>query len=78
MNPHLPVNDLPAGPAEKRAASPGTLLSFPSFIIALRCQVVIAVLVLAGQRWLAVAAIGATAGCWIARFYLVPELLQVL
>ena len=54
------------------------LLSFLPFIIALACQAVIVVLVLAGQRWLALGAIAATAGCWIANIYLVPELLQVL
>lgn len=54
------------------------LLSYPPFVIALACQAVIAVLVLAGQRWLALAAITGTAGCWIANVYQVPELLQVL
>ena len=54
------------------------LLSFWPFVIALVCQAVIAALVLAGQRWLALAAIAGTAGCWIASIYLVPDLLQVL
>ncbi len=54
------------------------LLSSPQFVIALACQVVIAILVVAGQRWLAVAAITGTAGCWIANVYQVPDLLQVL
>src|SRR5258708_856602 len=54
------------------------LLSFPAFDIALACQAVIAALVLLGPRWLALAAIAGSAGCWIAGLYLVPELLQVL
>jgi hypothetical protein len=54
------------------------LLSSPPFVIALACQAVLAALVLAGQRWLALAAIAGTAGCWIANLYQVPELLQVL
>jgi hypothetical protein len=54
------------------------LLSFPAFDIALACQAVIAALVLLGLRWLALAAIAGSAGCWIAGLYLVPELLQVL
>jgi hypothetical protein len=54
------------------------LLSHPPFVIALACQAVIAGLVLAGQRWLALAAIAGTVGCWIANVYQVPELLQVL
>jgi hypothetical protein len=48
------------------------LLSFWPFVVALACQAVIAALVLAGQRWLALAAIAGTAGCWIAGIYLVP------
>ena len=54
------------------------LLSFPPFDIALACQAVIAALVLLGLRWLALAAIAGSAGCWIAGVYLVPELLQLL
>jgi hypothetical protein len=54
------------------------LLSSTPFVVALACQAVIAALVLAGQRWLALAAIAGTAGCWIANVYQVPELLQVL
>jgi hypothetical protein len=54
------------------------LLGSQPFAVALACQMVIAALVLAGQRWLALAAIIATAGCWIANIYLVPDLLQVL
>jgi hypothetical protein len=54
------------------------LLSSAPFVIALACQAVIAGLVLAGQRWLALAAIAGTAGCWIANVYQVPDLLQVL
>ncbi len=54
------------------------LLSFRPFVAALACQVVIAALVMAGRRWLALAAIAGTAGCWIANIYLVPDLLQVL
>jgi hypothetical protein len=54
------------------------LLSFPVFDIALICQGAIAALALLGLRWLALAAIAASAGCWIAGLYLVPELLQVL
>jgi hypothetical protein len=54
------------------------LLSSSPFVIALACQAGIAALVLAGQRWLALAAIAGTAGCWIANIYQVPELLQVL
>ena len=54
------------------------LLSVPAFGIALACQAVIAALVLLGLRWLALAAIAGSAGCWIAGLYLVPDLLQVL
>jgi hypothetical protein len=54
------------------------LLTFRPFAVALACQVVIAALALAGQRWLALAALAGTAGCWIANIYLVPDLLQVL
>jgi hypothetical protein len=54
------------------------LLSYWPFVIALVCQAVIVALVLAGQRWPALAAIAGTAGCWIANFYQVSELLQVL
>jgi hypothetical protein len=54
------------------------LLRSPSFDIALGCQAVIAALVLLRQRWLALAAIAGSAGCWIANIYLVPDLLQVL
>jgi hypothetical protein len=54
------------------------LLGFWPFALALACQAVIAALVLAGQRWLALAAIAGTAGCWIAGISLVPDLLQVL
>jgi hypothetical protein len=54
------------------------LLNSRAFVIALACQAVIAVLVLLGLRWLAVAAIAGSAGCWIANLYLMPELLQVL
>jgi hypothetical protein len=54
------------------------LLSFWPFAVALACQAVIAALVLAGQRWLALAAIAGTAGCWITTIYWVPDLLQVL
>src|SRR5258708_5966306 len=54
------------------------LLSFPAFHIALACQAVTAALVLLGLRWLALAAIAGSAGCWIAGLYVVPELLQVL
>jgi hypothetical protein len=54
------------------------LLSFPAFDIALACQAVIAALALLGLRWLALAAITGSAGCWIAGLYLVPDLLQVL
>lgn len=54
------------------------LMSFPPFDIALGCQAAIAALVLLGLRWLALAAIAGSAGCWIAGVYLVPELLPVL
>jgi hypothetical protein len=54
------------------------MLSVSAFGIALGCQAVIATLVLLGLRWLALAAIAGSAGCWIAGLYLVPELLQVL
>ncbi len=54
------------------------LLSLPAFDTALACQAVIAALVLLGLRWLALAAIAGSAGCWIAGLYLVPDLLQVL
>lgn len=54
------------------------LLSFLGFDIALGCQAVIAALALLGLRWLALAAIAASAGCWIAQIYQVPHLLQLL
>jgi hypothetical protein len=54
------------------------LLSAWPIVTALVCQAVIAALVLAGQRLLALAAIAGTAVCWIANIYQVPELIQVL
>ncbi len=54
------------------------LLGVRPFVVALACQALIAVLVVAGQRWLALAAIAGTAGAWIAGLYWLPDLLQVL
>jgi hypothetical protein len=54
------------------------LLSFQGFDLVLGCQVVLVGLVLLGLRWIALAAIVASVGCWILGLYQVPDLLQVL
>jgi hypothetical protein len=55
-----------------------SLFRVSGFDIALGCQVIIAALVLLGLRRLALAAIVASVGYWIATRYWIPEPLQVL